>query len=672
MSSSIPVGSGAPWSRGLRPLRALAFEACRTAIAAVVVATLVFAIFQIWLGPAGPLLSPHDPKYAGIAAYDRQAFALDQPAWTRFGVWMTNLATGNLGLSFYYHEPVTSVFLGALPVSLELLLGSALWALLLGGLLGWGSASPRHRMLGSLAREGASVLYGIPVFVTLVALLLGTSSAFRLNFAFASAPGFPEGAPAVTGFPVLDSLLTGDLTLVGGAFATSALLSLVVGLAFAMPVAHRVRQVLEARRTAEGMGPGSASHRGLGSTLGALAGPLAASLGVLTPFLLGAVLLTEVAVGRRGVGFLLIQSVYNLDGFLLQGEAVLVSCVALAIALPLSLIGAGLARSHRPLSRAGPTEPGEAAASRPGEAMSPQSILRRSRSGRWILFAGLVLLVAALGVALLGPVLAPYGPLQRVAPLGQPCRPSVDCPLSPPSSQYPLGVDFFGRDIFSRVLWGGVFLVEALAFAVCVAAGLGLGLGLLPSILGRGTDLTLRAVLGAIATIPVLIPVLVLGALAGLAGGLVPLAVGLLFVPVVFRDVRDRAARTVDPGLVRGMQVLRPGPMTNRAEEAARSGLPGFLALLPRRAAEMTLLIEAAAFLGVWSGGAADWAGETAEALNVAPFPGLNPLAVVLPAMLLAALTVGMLLVSDGLRALLEPTTPRDPAPRTLAPDANP
>src|SRR5690348_6466568 len=57
--------------------------------------------------------------------------------------------------------------------------------------------------------------------------------------------------------------------------------------------------------------------------------------------------------------------------------------------------------------------------------------------------AGLVLLIAALG-----PVVAQHSPTALVGPA-----------LSPPSSQFPLGTDTLGRDVLSRVLFGGWELI---------------------------------------------------------------------------------------------------------------------------------------------------------------------------------------------------------------------
>ena len=57
---------------------------------------------------------------------------------------------------------------------------------------------------------------------------------------------------------------------------------------------------------------------------------------------------------------------------------------------------------------------------------------------------GLALLAGVVALALLGPLLAPNAPDEPVG-----------IPLTGPTDGLPLGTDFLGRDVLSRVLWGG-------------------------------------------------------------------------------------------------------------------------------------------------------------------------------------------------------------------------
>ncbi|MFH8739238.1 hypothetical protein [Streptomyces sp. NPDC017964] len=80
---------------------------------------------------------------------------------------------------------------------------------------------------------------------------------------------------------------------------------------------------------------------------------------------------------------------------------------------------------------------------------------------------GTIMLAAGLGIAFLGPVFRAQNPAQLIA-----------TPRLGPSVKYPLGTDDLGRDLFSRVLSGGVdvVLVPLLATAVAFIVGAGLGM----------------------------------------------------------------------------------------------------------------------------------------------------------------------------------------------------
>jgi ABC-type dipeptide/oligopeptide/nickel transport system permease subunit len=75
---------------------------------------------------------------------------------------------------------------------------------------------------------------------------------------------------------------------------------------------------------------------------------------------------------------------------------------------------------------------------------------------------GLALFALVFGIAMLGPFFAPYAPDK---PIG--------IPFEMPTGEAPLGYDFLGRDVLSRLLWGGrsVFGLAGLATLLAYTAG---------------------------------------------------------------------------------------------------------------------------------------------------------------------------------------------------------
>jgi peptide/nickel transport system permease protein len=83
------------------------------------VATILFLIFRLM--PGNPLAAFLDPNFtAEQQAGLMKEFGLDQPLWMQYLIFLKNLATGNLGASFFYKQPVSKVLRQVLPNTLWL------------------------------------------------------------------------------------------------------------------------------------------------------------------------------------------------------------------------------------------------------------------------------------------------------------------------------------------------------------------------------------------------------------------------------------------------------------------------------------------------------------------------------------------------------------------------
>jgi peptide/nickel transport system permease protein len=129
-------------------------------------------------------LAPGDPVQVLVGDYPappeyvqqvRARFGLDQPAWVQLARYVTEVLRGNLGYSFFYNEPVTSVLAGRLGATL-LLMSSAFTIAAVGGVL-LGVACARRA--GSFTDHALMVLglvgYSLPVFWLGQLLLMGLS-----------------------------------------------------------------------------------------------------------------------------------------------------------------------------------------------------------------------------------------------------------------------------------------------------------------------------------------------------------------------------------------------------------------------------------------------------------------------------------------------------------------
>ncbi len=115
---------------------------------------------------------------------------------------------------------------------------------------------------------------------------------------------------------------------------------------------------------------------------------------------------------------------------------------------------------------------------------STWTVLGRFLRGKPLATLGVILFTAWVLISLLAPVLAPYAPLEQ----------DIANRLQGPSEQHWFGTDQLGRDVFSRVLYGGRLSLPAGVMVVIVAGIIGTGVGALAGFIGGWFDeLTMRA-----------------------------------------------------------------------------------------------------------------------------------------------------------------------------------
>ncbi|MGW0585813.1 ABC transporter permease, partial [Streptomyces sp. NPDC002920] len=107
--------------------------------------------------------------------------------------------------------------------------------------------------------------------------------------------------------------------------------------------------------------------------------------------------------------------------------------------------------------------------------------------------AAALVVVAGISVAVvLAPLLAPHPPLAQ----------DLLHTLSGPSADHPLGTDVLGRDVLSRLLYGGRPTLIGVGLAVLVYAVFGMSLGILAGYLRGWTDRIIVAVLDVMLSVP--------------------------------------------------------------------------------------------------------------------------------------------------------------------------
>jgi len=271
----------------------------------------------------------------------------------------------------------------------------------------------------------------------------------------------------------------------------------------------------------------------------------------------------------------------------------------------------------------------------------------RIRRHQWLASAGAAVRTrrGATGLALAGFVVA----VAALGPLVAPDSPSAlqTFPFGKPSGRFPLGADFLGRDVLSRVLEGGwlLLLMAVSATALGIAAGAAAGISA-AYLRGRADGLVMRTV-DVILAFPQLVFALLLLSILGPKIWLIVVAVGLTHAPAVARVLRSATLDISERDFVKvaELQGMRPGSVM--AREILPSLSTPLMVEAGLRLTYSIIIMAGLAFLGFGQPPPApSWGTMINE--NRAGL-ALNPWAVIVPALLIALLTIGTNLLTDAI-----------------------
>jgi peptide/nickel transport system permease protein len=268
--------------------------------------------------------------------------------------------------------------------------------------------------------------------------------------------------------------------------------------------------------------------------------------------------------------------------------------------------------------------------------------MRRALRGRNFLLGG-VLTVAMVAMALVSLAWTPYSPT------------GIDIVhrLAPPTARHLLGTDPFGRDVLSMIMAGAQSSLSVALIAVVVGAGFGIPLGALAAAFGGWVDNAVMRVSDLAFAFPALLTAVMITALAGPGAGNAMLAIGIFNIPVFARVSRAAALA------VRELDFIAAARATGRGELTimVRHVLPNISAVLMVQATiQFALAIIADAGLAYVGLGTQPPFPSWGRMLNDAQtFIYRAPLLAVFPGIAITVSVLGLNLLGDGLRDVLDP-----------------
>jgi peptide/nickel transport system permease protein len=241
----------------------------------------------------------------------------------------------------------------------------------------------------------------------------------------------------------------------------------------------------------------------------------------------------------------------------------------------------------------------------------------------------------------------------QIAPFSQ--SDVVSAAYSPPDDVYWLGTDQLGRDMFSRIVYGGrnsvllAFTATMIAFAVGGLAGLYAAIrgGLVDQVFGRVADILM--------SVPALILALLLLSILGTNLTVLVGVVAVIYVPRIFRLTRAVSTGVSVTEFVEASRARGEGDWYLIRREILPNVTAPLIAEFGLEFCYVFLLIAGLSFLGLGiQPPLADWGSMVRENAALISFGDATPL---IPASALALLTVGvnfvvdwMLKISSGLK----------------------
>ncbi|WP_067219916.1 ABC transporter permease subunit [Stappia indica] len=304
----------------------------------------IVAFGFIRLLPGDPVLLLAGERGLSPERYNQlmEQFGFSQPIWQQYLDYIVGVLTGDLGNSIVTKKPVFDEFMALFPATVELALCAIIIAVALGipaGIL----AAVRRGSIADQAIMGTALIgYSMPIFwwgllliIFFSGILQWTPVSGRISLMYF----FPQ----VTGFMLIDSLLSGQKGAFQSALSHLILPSIVLA---TIPLAVIARQTRSAMlevlgedyvRTARAKGLAPLRVVGLHALRNAMI-PVLTTIGLQVGVLLAGAILTETIFSWPGIGKWMIDSIARRDYPVVQGGLLMIALIVMIVNLTVDML----------------------------------------------------------------------------------------------------------------------------------------------------------------------------------------------------------------------------------------------------------------------------------------------------------------------------------------------
>jgi peptide/nickel transport system permease protein len=256
---------------------------------------------------------------------------------------------------------------------------------------------------------------------------------------------------------------------------------------------------------------------------------------------------------------------------------------------------------------------------------------------------GLVMIITVLLLLLFAPLIATHDPNAI----------NLKMRLLAPSAAHWFGTDEVGRDLFSRVIYGGQLSVGVGVFVVAIAGISGTLLGCISGIIGGKVDTVMMRIMDVVLSVPSLVITMALAAALGPSLVNAMFAMALVRIPFYVRLARGQALTIREMPYVKAAKIFGASNWQILRWHVARNAMPPLIVQATLDLGGAILMASALSFIGLGAQQpTAEWGAMVSTGRNYildqwwySAFPGF--------AILFTA--TGFNLLGDGVRDLLDP-----------------
>ena len=268
--------------------------------------------------------------------------------------------------------------------------------------------------------------------------------------------------------------------------------------------------------------------------------------------------------------------------------------------------------------------------------------LKKMFNSNYLFTFGVIICLFWIIMAIIAPFVAPYDPVVQ----------DLTLRLKAPSAAHIFGTDNFGRDIFSRVIYGGRYSLLAGCLTVVIAGCIGTIYGAIAGYVGGAVDNVMMRLSEMILSFPSLILAMIINAVMGSNLFNTMFALVIVAWPSYARVMRSVVLSVRENEYVTASEALGASRIRILLKEIIPNSITSVLIMATTDIGNQILMFSTLSFLGLGSAPPTpEWGMMVSDGVQyfnkfwVAGFPGLA----------IFTMAVGANFIGDGLRDLLDP-----------------